>query len=87
MPARSIAWALPHRSSAEIDPNTLAAGTRLADGLWDLYMHFGVLGPGHAPSRKTDAGATAWPRTSGAGRESAADNGGVLHAADLRIVS
>ena len=30
--------------SAEIDPNTLAAGARLADGLWDLYVHFGVLG-------------------------------------------
>jgi hypothetical protein len=30
--------------SAEIDPNTLAAGARLADGLWDLYIHFGVLG-------------------------------------------
>jgi poly(ribitol-phosphate) beta-N-acetylglucosaminyltransferase len=30
--------------SAEIDPNTLAAGARLADGLWDLYLHFGVLG-------------------------------------------
>jgi hypothetical protein len=30
--------------SAEIDPNTLAAGVRLADGLWDLYLHYGVLG-------------------------------------------
>jgi glycosyltransferase involved in cell wall biosynthesis len=30
--------------SAEIDPNTFAAGARLADGLWDLYLHFGVLG-------------------------------------------
>jgi glycosyltransferase involved in cell wall biosynthesis len=30
--------------SAEIDPNTLAAGTRLTDGVWDLYVHFGVLG-------------------------------------------
>jgi hypothetical protein len=30
--------------SAEIDPNTLAAGARLADGLWDLYIHFGVFG-------------------------------------------
>ncbi|HZL74436.1 MAG TPA: glycosyltransferase family 2 protein [Propionibacteriaceae bacterium] len=30
--------------SAEIDPNTLAAGARLADGLWDLYLHYGVLG-------------------------------------------
>ena len=30
--------------SAEIDPNTLAAGARLVDGLWDLYLHFGVLG-------------------------------------------
>ena len=30
--------------SAEIDPNTLAAGARLADGVWDLYVHFGVLG-------------------------------------------
>ena len=28
--------------SAEIDPNTLAARTRLADGLWDLYLYFGV---------------------------------------------
>jgi glycosyltransferase involved in cell wall biosynthesis len=32
--------------SAEIDPNTLAAGTRLADGLWDLNVHFGVMGLG-----------------------------------------
>jgi glycosyltransferase involved in cell wall biosynthesis len=48
-------WAVPvavHRLglaasfSAEIDPNTLAAGTRLADGLWDLYLHFGVMGLG-----------------------------------------
>jgi poly(ribitol-phosphate) beta-N-acetylglucosaminyltransferase len=30
--------------SADIDPNTLAAGARLADGLWDLYVQFGVLG-------------------------------------------
>jgi poly(ribitol-phosphate) beta-N-acetylglucosaminyltransferase len=30
--------------SADIDPNTLAAGARLADGLWDLYIHFGVFG-------------------------------------------
>jgi poly(ribitol-phosphate) beta-N-acetylglucosaminyltransferase len=30
--------------SAEIDPNTLAAGARLADGVWDLYVHFGALG-------------------------------------------
>jgi hypothetical protein len=30
--------------SAEIDPNTLAAGARLADGLWDLHLHYGVLG-------------------------------------------
>jgi poly(ribitol-phosphate) beta-N-acetylglucosaminyltransferase len=30
--------------SAEIDPNTLASGARLADGLWDLYIHFGVFG-------------------------------------------
>jgi glycosyltransferase involved in cell wall biosynthesis len=30
--------------SAEIDPNNLAAGARLADGVWDLYVHFGVLG-------------------------------------------
>jgi glycosyltransferase involved in cell wall biosynthesis len=30
--------------SAEIDPNALAAGARLADGLWDLYLHYGVLG-------------------------------------------
>jgi poly(ribitol-phosphate) beta-N-acetylglucosaminyltransferase len=30
--------------SAEIDPNSLAAGARLADGLRDLYLHYGVLG-------------------------------------------
>jgi hypothetical protein len=30
--------------SAAIDPNTLAAGARLADGLWDLNVQFGVLG-------------------------------------------
>ena len=48
-------WAVPvavHRLglaasfSAEINPNTLAAGTRLADGLWDLYLYFGVMGLG-----------------------------------------
>ena len=48
-------WAIPvtvHRLglaasfSAEIDPNTLAAGARLADGLWDLNLHFGVMGLG-----------------------------------------
>jgi poly(ribitol-phosphate) beta-N-acetylglucosaminyltransferase len=31
---------------AEIDPNTLAGGTRLADGLWDLNAYFGVMGLG-----------------------------------------
>jgi hypothetical protein len=30
--------------SAEIDPNTLAAGARVADGIWDLYVHFSLLG-------------------------------------------
>jgi poly(ribitol-phosphate) beta-N-acetylglucosaminyltransferase len=48
-------WAVPamvHRMglvvsfSADIDPNTLAAGTRLADGLWDLNVYFGVMGLG-----------------------------------------
>ena len=31
---------------AAIDPNTVAAGARLVDGLWDLHVHFGVLGLG-----------------------------------------
>jgi hypothetical protein len=30
--------------STDIDPRTIAAGNRLEDGLWDLYVHFGVLG-------------------------------------------
>lgn len=32
--------------SAAIDPNTVAAGARLPDGLWDLNVHFGVMGLG-----------------------------------------
>ncbi|HEU4908966.1 MAG TPA: glycosyltransferase [Propionibacteriaceae bacterium] len=32
--------------TAAIDPNTIAAGTRLHDGLWDVNVHFGVLGLG-----------------------------------------
>jgi len=32
--------------STAIDPNTIAAGARLADGLWDLNVHFGVMGVG-----------------------------------------
>jgi glycosyltransferase involved in cell wall biosynthesis len=32
--------------TATIDPNTLAAGARLPDGLWDLHVHFGVMGLG-----------------------------------------
>jgi glycosyltransferase involved in cell wall biosynthesis len=32
--------------TAAIDPNTIAAGTRLPDGLWDLNVHFGVMGLG-----------------------------------------
>jgi poly(ribitol-phosphate) beta-N-acetylglucosaminyltransferase len=48
-------WALPaaiHRMglsasfTADIDPNTIAAGSRLANGLWDLNVHFGVMGLG-----------------------------------------
>jgi hypothetical protein len=48
-------WAVPaavHRMglaasfTADIDPNTIAAGTRLADGLWDLHVYFGVMGLG-----------------------------------------
>jgi poly(ribitol-phosphate) beta-N-acetylglucosaminyltransferase len=48
-------WAVPaaiHRMglaasfTAAIDPNTLAAGDRLADGLWDLNVHFGIMGLG-----------------------------------------
>jgi glycosyltransferase involved in cell wall biosynthesis len=48
-------WAVPatvHRMglaasfTAEIDPNTLAAGRRLADGLWDVNVYFGVMGLG-----------------------------------------
>jgi glycosyltransferase involved in cell wall biosynthesis len=48
-------WAVPaaiHRMglaasfTADIDPNTIAAGSRLADGLWDLNVHFGVMGLG-----------------------------------------
>jgi glycosyltransferase involved in cell wall biosynthesis len=32
--------------TAAIDPNTIAAGNRLNDGLWDVNVHFGVLGLG-----------------------------------------
>jgi glycosyltransferase involved in cell wall biosynthesis len=32
--------------TAVIDPNTIAAGVRLPDGLWDLHVHFGVMGLG-----------------------------------------
>lgn len=32
--------------TAAIDPNTIAAGNRLHDGLWDVNVHFGVLGLG-----------------------------------------
>lgn len=32
--------------SAAIDPHTIAAGARLPDGLWDLNVHFGVMGLG-----------------------------------------
>jgi hypothetical protein len=48
-------WAVPaaiHRMglsasfTADIDPNTIAAGSRLANGLWDLNVHFGVMGLG-----------------------------------------
>jgi glycosyltransferase involved in cell wall biosynthesis len=45
--------------SAEIDPNTLAAGARLVDGLWDLYLHFGVLGV--AMRRRTTLTPERWP--------------------------
>ncbi|HET9779883.1 MAG TPA: glycosyltransferase family 2 protein [Propionibacteriaceae bacterium] len=44
VPAAIQRMGLAASFSADIDPNTLAAGTRLADGLWDLYVHFGVLG-------------------------------------------
>jgi poly(ribitol-phosphate) beta-N-acetylglucosaminyltransferase len=48
-------WQLPaavHRMglvasfSTVIHPNTLAGGARLPDGLWDLNVHFGVMGLG-----------------------------------------
>jgi glycosyltransferase involved in cell wall biosynthesis len=32
--------------TAAIDPNTIAAGARLPDGLWDLHAHFAVMGLG-----------------------------------------
>jgi poly(ribitol-phosphate) beta-N-acetylglucosaminyltransferase len=32
--------------TATIDPNAIAAGARLPDGLWDLNVHFGVMGLG-----------------------------------------
>jgi hypothetical protein len=44
VPAEIHRMGLAASFSADIDPNTLAAGARLADGLWDLYVHFGVLG-------------------------------------------
>jgi poly(ribitol-phosphate) beta-N-acetylglucosaminyltransferase len=44
VPAEIHRMGLAASFSADIDPNTLAAGARLADGLWDLFVHFGVLG-------------------------------------------
>jgi glycosyltransferase involved in cell wall biosynthesis len=44
VPAATHPMGLAASFSAEIDPNSVAAGNRLADGLWDLYIHFGVLG-------------------------------------------
>ena len=73
--------------SAEIDPNSLAAGARLADGLWDLYLHFGVLGVAVRRRTTSDARATARPCSSGAGQEWATDDGRLLHTADLRPLS
>jgi poly(ribitol-phosphate) beta-N-acetylglucosaminyltransferase len=44
MPATVHRMGLAAAFSAAIDPNTIAAGARLSDGLWDLNVHFGVMG-------------------------------------------
>jgi hypothetical protein len=46
VPATVHRMGLAAAFSAAIDPNTVAAGTRLSDGLWDLNVHFGVMGLG-----------------------------------------
>jgi poly(ribitol-phosphate) beta-N-acetylglucosaminyltransferase len=44
IPATVHRMGLAAAFSAAIDPNTIAAGARLSDGLWDLNVHFGVMG-------------------------------------------
>jgi hypothetical protein len=44
IPATVHRMGLAAAFSAAIDPNTIGAGARLSDGLWDLNVHFGVMG-------------------------------------------
>ena len=44
MPAVVRRSGLTASFTADLDVHTLAAGERLAKGLWDLNVHFGVLG-------------------------------------------
>ena len=46
VPAEVHRMGLAAAFTATIDPNTIAGGGRLADGLWDLHVHFGVMGLG-----------------------------------------
>jgi glycosyltransferase involved in cell wall biosynthesis len=46
VPAEVHRMGLTAAFTAAIDPNTIAAGARLPDGLWDLNVHFGVMGLG-----------------------------------------
>jgi hypothetical protein len=46
VPATVHPMGLAASFTAEIDPNTLAAGRRLADGLWDVNVQFSVMGLG-----------------------------------------
>jgi glycosyltransferase involved in cell wall biosynthesis len=46
IPAEVHRMGLAAAFTAAFDPNTIAAGARLPDGLWDLNVHFGVMGLG-----------------------------------------
>ena len=81
-------WAVPaavHRMglaasfTAEIDPNTLAAGRRLADGLWDVNVYFGVMGLGARHRASLTEERRPGPVIPEAGCRRAADNDGVYY--------
>ena len=89
-------WAVPaaiHRMglsasfTADIDPNTIAAGSRLANGLWDLNVHFGVMGLGmrhRATLTEERRPGRILPEPVA---ERPANDGGLFHASDFRTMS